>query len=152
MLTLTRGRNLLARKNWAAPQLCAAPLSRALSSSTPHYSMRQPLHMSEISCENLYMMAKLEGPVQAAAARERMRREIMRVDGVDYPDATPKLLELNQARCRSCAASHQHSKGLPSHDRAPSRTQVNSSGLFLKKLPYQLTWFAAVAGAPLLGF
>ena len=27
--------------------------------------------------------------------------------------------------------------------------QVNSSGLFVKKLPYQATWFAAVFGAPL---
>ena len=108
MLTLSRGRSLLARKNWATPALCTAPLSRAMSltpDGKPHYSVPQPLHISEISCENLYMMAKLEGPAQTSAARERMRREIMRVDGVDYADATSKLLELNKARPNSRAAA-----------------------------------------------
>jgi len=78
-----------------------------------------PRHMSQIQGTQLFMLAKLEGPSQADACRERMRREIMYVDNVDWYGATDALLALDKS---------------------------NSAGLALARAPYQLTWGAAFLG------
>jgi len=65
------------------------------------------------------MLAKLPNSSQIPAARERMRREIMRVDGISYAETTPKLLEINA---------------------------VNSQGMFMHTLPYHITRTTCLIG------
>lgn len=56
-------------------------------------------HVSELSNSALFLMARTDTSRkvhQAAAARERMRREIMTVDGVDHSKAIEMLLQINE--------------------------------------------------------
>jgi len=68
------------------------------------------------------MLAKLEGSAQISAARERMRREIMRADNCCYESTTEKLLEINK---------------------------VNSSNLGMQTVPYHLMWAVSVGSGVL---
>jgi len=105
-----------------APIRPMSSMARTMS-STPakvEAKCRDIRHISELDGAGLYFLAKIEGPAQIDACRERMRREIMLVDSLDYEGATPILLDMNR---------------------------VNSAGLWQKKLPYQMTfWTAQVSG------
>ena len=68
----------------------------ALKFPGPKEAEEMPRHMSQIAGTQLFMLAKIDGPSQMAACRERLRREIMHVDGVNWMDAMPKLLEINK--------------------------------------------------------
>jgi len=104
----------------AAPQIAPVSRFRAMSSTTPKSGDGAIRHISQLDGTGLYFLSKIEGTAQVDACRERLRREIMFIDGVDYDGATPKLLEMNK---------------------------VNSAGLWQKKLPYQATfWTAQVSG------
>lgn len=63
-----------------------------------------PRFVTELSGESLYMLVKVgEGSSQAHAARERLRREIMVVDGKEYHDAglvVEKVEAVNAASAR----------------------------------------------------
>ena len=77
-------------------------LARTLSSArfpTLDNARAMPRHMSEVGGENLFVLA--EGGNQAAI-RERVRREIMVKDLVDYPGTTVRLKEMSAL----CASNH----------------------------------------------
>jgi len=54
-----------------------------------------PRHISELSGELLFIMSKSAGG-SLPASRERLRREIMYVDRVNYEEAGVKIVELAQ--------------------------------------------------------
>ena len=95
-IALFRSRSLPSR----APACLATSVSRSLASlPSPKRALEPQInHISDMGSERLYMLSKMEGEAQIPATRERMRREIMRVDGVAYADATPMLLEVNSVR------------------------------------------------------
>ena len=84
-------------------QRCALA-ARALSTSplipTAASAKAMPRHVSEISGENLFILAQAGN---TDAVRERMRREIMAKDGVEYEETTVRLREMS-----SCAAANHH--------------------------------------------
>ena len=53
-------------------------------------------HMSEVSGENLFILA---GAGNQDAIRERVRREIMAKDGVEYEETTVRLQEMSAVAC-----------------------------------------------------
>ena len=58
-------------------------------------AIAMPRHMSELNNQQLYLLAESIG--HAGACRERMRREIMVVDGVSYVQTTDKVLEMYES-------------------------------------------------------
>ena len=83
---------------------------------TPDVAREMPRHVSDLTNETLYMLS-MSGSHEAV--RERLRREIMFVDGVGYTETTERIREMNEA---------------------------NNQGLFLAKLPFQLGIWSAVVG------
>ena len=75
--------------------LSTAPL-KALPTIAEAQTM--PRHVSQMSGDHLYLMVcSASGQPKAAAVRERLRREIMAVDNIEYSETSEKLLEMSAA-------------------------------------------------------
>eukprot|EP00967_Tisochrysis_lutea_P150728 scaffold292094_cov43-Tisochrysis_lutea.AAC.1 len=85
-------RLLCTQRRLASPS--AADVRRT-SGPTPDDLREMPRHISELSGELLFLMSKAPGG-STPAARERLRREIMHVDGVSYEEAGVKIVQMAQ--------------------------------------------------------
>jgi len=54
-----------------------------------------PRHVSQLTSEQVYLLAESTG--HSGAIRERLRREIMAVDSIEYVDTSKKLLLMGEA-------------------------------------------------------
>jgi len=82
----------------STPVGATAGTARALTSRAPQVptaaeAEAMPRHVSQLSGEALFILAQT-GTGHAGAARERLRREIMHVDEVDYFQAGARISEL----------------------------------------------------------
>ena len=82
---------------------------------THEEARNMPRHVSELTGEGLYLLAEHGGHTDAV--RERLRREIMAVDGIDYVDTSAVIMKMNEQ---------------------------NSEGLAMAKAPYQLAIYTAL--------
>ena len=96
MSMLTR---LASRRALAAPLLSARHLAtrRVLPAGTriptAEDAASLPRHVRELSGEALLILVK-SGPEDSSAARERLLRDVMHIDGVKYEDAADKVEEM----------------------------------------------------------
>ena len=87
------------RRALAAPLLSARHLAtrRVLPAGTriptAEDAASLPRHVRELSGEALLILVK-SGPEDSAAARERLLRDVMHIDGVKYEDAAGKVEEM----------------------------------------------------------
>jgi len=98
----------LTRINRCAPSLIGVRAARLPAAAAVRFSSDKavpsiddaaamPRHISELSGELLFVLA--EGSGHAPATRERLRREIMVVDNVEYADTKLRLLEMSALVC-----------------------------------------------------
>jgi len=73
-------------------------------------AIAMPRHVSELSGEQLFMLAEMSGGTSVGVARERMRREIMMVDKIDYAQTHKILTEM-----AACASSNHGLIKAPSY-------------------------------------
>jgi len=69
----------------------------AYKAPTLEYAAQQPRHVSELSHENLAVLAMENNQ---CAQRERLLREIMAVEGISWGDAHEKLAKLGEAKAK----------------------------------------------------
>jgi len=95
--SLLGGRLLLRpilRTNTLAQRLLSSPPSKALPEELPTIAdaAGMPRHLSDLSGEQIYLLA--ESCAHHGAVRERLRREIMVIDGIEYAHTSKRLLEM----------------------------------------------------------
>ena len=110
-------RSGVSRRALLAPRAATSLLSTKASLPTIEDARAMPRHVSDMSGDSLFVLA--EGSGHAGARRERMRREIMVVDNVDYVATGTRLSEM------SSLAASRHA---------------------LYKSPYQIGIFSALVG------
>ena len=83
-------------RSFGRRSLATATVStRAVTLPSLEVAKQMPRHVSELSGDQLFVLSESCGHL--GAARERLRREIMIVDKVDYFDTTDKLVEIANA-------------------------------------------------------